>query len=592
MQNIKNSTGVGLIEVLITTVVVAMGLLSVASFQGSLVGESRDNKTRAECLTLANTKAEQLRDVISITEYDALASSVAAESIDGVTEEFSRAWTVTDQTTPTRKQINVTVSWGTGGTDNQCIVQTIIAFDSVGNSIFTAEDGAGVGSGAGGGPSTNAESSDEISEYIDLSTIVTAGSIVTVDGQTYIAQDVVTLDDGTQKQKGLKADLCSSYNPALTAFENGLLTQRLDFDSLTGKEAIELYEMQTVSSQDYCIPRVRYNGGVIIPISGIVHSGATIGNGQNTMILDVELFTFNASETGAYCVFKPAVNAKSAPYVCYVGGNCEFGPVGTHAPDGSAVVSGADTIVTECPTTALAADKVGPGGWRGKVGLLGVPANGKNVCFAEEIAGNPASLDSARNYYARNSGLNEGINKPYSCHDFLIIDGVSGDGEPHATCFAKASEIGGFTLASKTIQRDVSGNNQFDPTIGATYCYSGSGSGGGSGHVISGSISIGNNVDLSSFTVEVDSGLGTCNLVGTVSANSTISYSCTQPSSGANHLYITLSPWCSSGGGSKHYELAEEGVTAVQGGSLVIDLGTVSGNVTKNISVTKSSTSC
>jgi len=45
----KNSTGIGLIEVLVTAVVISVGLLAVASLQGDLMGGSRTNKTRAEC---------------------------------------------------------------------------------------------------------------------------------------------------------------------------------------------------------------------------------------------------------------------------------------------------------------------------------------------------------------------------------------------------------------------------------------------------------------------------------------------------------------------------------------------------------------
>ena len=96
-HSIKNSAGIGLIEVLITTVVVAVGLLAVASLQGDLLSGSRGNKTRAEAQALANTKIEQLRDTIQkagTTGYNALASSAANESIGGITETFTRSWTV------------------------------------------------------------------------------------------------------------------------------------------------------------------------------------------------------------------------------------------------------------------------------------------------------------------------------------------------------------------------------------------------------------------------------------------------------------------------------------------------------------------
>ena len=194
-----------------------------------------------------------------------------------------------------------------------------------------------------------------------------------------------------------------------------------------------------------------------------MHSGATSGS-NNATLLNVDLFTFNANESGTYCVFNPPQGAKSAPYVCYVGGNCQYGPAGTVTSPAT------EPPVTECPNPHKANPIVGPGGWRGKVGLLGVASNRKNVCFAEEIAATPATLDTARNYFVRHSGLNEGINKPYSCHDFLIVNGQTTPARVHDECAAQANAIGGFTLASKTIQRDISGNNVFSPSTNVDYC--------------------------------------------------------------------------------------------------------------------------
>jgi len=744
----RNNKGIGLIEVMVTTVVVALGLLSVASLQGELVGGGRENKTRAECLVLANSKTEQLRDTIEetgVNSFTSLASSAADESINGVTEVFTRSWVVTPQplVDPERKQVTVTVSWGVGA-DKQCLVQSVISYKDIGNSALAAAGADDVGSNLGG-PSTNAESSDEIAEHIDLPSSQTPGDLYTdSDGNTYIVED--------NGDKGTLTALCNSYSPTLTIFENSLYTRRVDFDGESGKEAIELYDVTNIGGSDYCTPRVRFNGGIIIPIRGIVHSGATTGNGGNVSLLDVNLFTFNTSESGTYCVFNPPVNAKSAPYVCYVGGSCEYGPDGLHAPDGSDITSGADTIVTECPESAIAAEKVGPGGWRGKVGLLGVAANSRNVCFAEEITAAPASLDTARNYFTRNSGLNEGINKPYSCHDFLIIDGLSTERLIHNECVAKANEIGGFTLASKIIQRGISGNNVFDSSVDSSYCSApvgtsytiigrvvnasspativisdsvtaenctatnttytcnittqassvnisgeynletvscdlspisssgcelaftatndptytitgnitgtstaanavtvglsdggvcsnnndgtyqctittaltsvemaatiitggtvtdtpqtislSSGTLGMTGpdfaavmaatYEVSGSIDIGNNVDVT-ISVALDTGTGTCSLRGTPAENTVINYSCTT-SAGANHLYFTISPPCSTGGGSKKYSLSSSGETTTYGtGSLVIDLGVIGGNITKDIALDKDSSSC
>jgi hypothetical protein len=738
---IKNNAGIGLIEVLVTTVVVAIGLLAVASLQGDLISNSRNNKTLTECQSLANTKIEQLRDTIEktgTTGYNALAGSTANESIIGVTETFSRLWLVTDEINPARKRVRVKVSWDnfTSGSDKLCIVQSVISFDGVGNSMLAAAKGSLGASSASAvsGPSTNAESSDEITENINLPTPATPGSLIIIDGKTYIVQNTGT--------KGSLTSLCSSYTPALTAFENGLYTRRVNFDGISGDEAIELYENVVVNGQSYCVAKIRYNGGVIIPIRGIVHSGATTGNGQNQTLLDVNLFTFNTSESGTYCVFNPGVGAKSAPYVCYVGGNCQ-GYAGATSVD-----------VTECPGS-ISAVKVGPGGWRGKVGLLGVAANGNNVCFAEEYAATPATVDTARNYYTRINSINEGINKPYNCHDFLIINGQNTEAQVHSECVIQANAIAGLHLASKYIQRTISsGTTVFDPVIDTTYCaivgtpytitgtvlnaasapavtvtdlvstnnctatatsyscqittaatsvtmsgiynnqtvtcplspvsssgctltftptvnptYTISGtisgtstaanavtvsmSNGGvcannnngtysctittpatttsatltatistggtvtpntaqtivlpgttqtlvgttfsatmaSTYTISGTISVGNNVVITTATVAVDTGTGTCSLTGTHAQNTSDTYSCTV-AAGANHLSIAISPACSTGGGSKKYDLTDDITTTHGTGGLVIDLGTVSGNISKTITLTKSSTNC
>ncbi|MGJ0515947.1 MAG: type IV pilus modification PilV family protein [Methylomicrobium sp.] len=505
----KNASGIGLIEVLITTVVVAVGLMAIASLQGNLTSGSRDSKTRAEAKALAETKIEQLRDSIERTGYNALASSSTSDSIAGVTETFSRSWLVTDQTNPEQKQVSVTVCWADGcpntnNPENQVVVQSTIAFDNVGNSALAAY-GAGTAGAGMGSPSTNAESSDEITKTITLppsDTPYTPDTIYT-DPDTdkiYIVQNTGTI--------AVEAFVCSDLD--LDPFENDLLTRRIDFDGVEGDEAIELYEKQTISGEDYCIPRLRYNGGVIIPIRGIVHSGATEGTGNNQTLLDVNLFTFNASETGAFCVFRPDPNAKSAPYACYVGGNCDFGP------DGVAV--NGMIPVTECPNPAKSADKVGPGGWRGQVGLLGVAGattsstDFKNVCFAEEIAGTPATLNTARNYYARAQrngvDVNEGINKPYSCHDFLIINGKQTEAQVHSECVTQANAIAGLHLASKNIQRTIStGDNVFDPVVEETYCTPTS-------YTVTGTITNANNAPA------VTTPSGTCSATAT-------SYTCT-----------------------------------------------------------------
>lgn len=452
--------GIGLIEVLITTVVVAMGLLALATFQGELMGGSRLSKARDEAKMLCDSKVEELRDRIVRGTFDSSGNPVPADSylaiasgndqVTGTNATFTRTWNIADLVDPVRKRITATCSWD----GEQVVVQSMIAFSDLTTSML---DSRGSGGGAGGplnAPSLTAESSEDISERIQLPAAQAPGTLYSDGDNNYIVDP-----SGTS---GSLANLCSDLSPPAINFENGLRTRRVNEDGVEGLESIELFELQLITNEsgtnEYCIPRVRFNGGVIIPLRGTVHSRATTGTGQNVTILDVELFTFNISESGTYCVFKPAPGDQSAPYTCYVGGNCTFGPVGISED------------VTQCPDPAVAQAKVGPGGWRGRVGLLGVATQGRNICFAEEVAGEPVTRDTARNYYTRNGILNEGINKPYACHDFLIVDGQPNDRKLHEECQEQASQVGGLMLASKDIIRAINGPNVYDPVIDISYC--------------------------------------------------------------------------------------------------------------------------
>ena len=509
MNNIilKNK-GIGLIEVLITTVVVAIGLLAVASLQGELMGTSGLSKTRSEAVSLCDTKLEQLRDTLTKTQYDAIAASVDDDSITGSNEVFARSWTVevlpddsltpaADKVGPDRTRIQVNCNWGDAGADESVTAQSIITFEDLGASSLAASSAADSGLSINN-PSTNANSSDEINDAtdVDISNSTAENGLHTVDG---LESDQYVKDNGNNDDKGSIVYLCDDLIP----FENGLYTRRVHYKptGTTFKDAIELFEDNLDDLT--CTRRIRFNGGIILAIKGAIYSRATDGNGGNTTLLALRndsgtnLFTFNATESGSYCIFNPPSGSTSSPYICYVGGNCVNGPVGTTSTTdgltfGTASVN-SNTIVTQCPAPIanLSPDPiygsnvyslVGPGGWRGKVGLLGIPESSKNVCFSEELIeiaqqqADQYTLDTARNYFTRrvNNSINtnEGINQPYICHDMIIINGQSTTVQVHDECIAETASIAGLDLASKNIQRNLSGTaaNTVILTADDTFC--------------------------------------------------------------------------------------------------------------------------
>ncbi|GAB3322606.1 type IV pilus modification PilV family protein [Haliea atlantica] len=474
----KLNTGIGIIEVLITTLVIALGLLAVARFQLGIVGESRDNKAMVEARSYCESGIEDMRRVMSRGEFGVggpLAENLAptAETFSGKSASFSRTLVVENLPQPgvtseddvRQKRITATCSWE----DGEVELQTVMSLHDATNSALATNLGGGGGPALS--PSLNAGSSDDISESVPLEAgdegYGSPGQVVLIDDEYYIVE-----------QSGLsasKSQACSAISPVVLPFENGLRARRVDNDGYEGLEAIELFEVVEDEGTEFCVPRVRFNGGVVIPMRGIVHS--RISGTDKGSYLPVELFTLNVSESGTYCVFDPDEGTTSAPYTCYVGGNCAHGPEGNDDED-----------FTQCPTTRPAniLSTVGEGGWRGRIGLLNVASEGYNVCFFEEVETDTDSTrDTARDYFSYTTGpdnalgtvddRHQGINKPYACHDLLIVDGVSNPNHSalRKACKAQAETIGGLRLASKVIRRDVGGgtyNNVYDPVVDISNC--------------------------------------------------------------------------------------------------------------------------
>ena len=86
--------GIGFVEVLVATVVIALGLLSLASMQGNFISASGDNKTRAEAIMLAEAKIEEVRNNLiqddAANTYAALAYNelVSSNNLDNFFDDI------------------------------------------------------------------------------------------------------------------------------------------------------------------------------------------------------------------------------------------------------------------------------------------------------------------------------------------------------------------------------------------------------------------------------------------------------------------------------------------------------------------------
>ena len=529
MKNKAAQVGFGLIEVLVTLLIVSIGLLVIAKFQSSVTNESRFNKTRSEATALCEDALTPYRQPLTLSEFNAL-GNITNATFTGTTEIITLNVTAVN-TAASTKELTATCTWGDATPEQTVRLSTEVSSNSLTLAALSA--GAGDSGVDGLSPSLNAGASDEIADRISLVdangqrigvTTVSVGStgsdgVAPEDGGFKIGNQVYVVDPSGNTATA--AFLCIDNIPVsegsigTVGYTSPNSTQPIDFETFKARRLkdsagnitaeIELFEPRLLNfgggNKEYCIPRVRYNGGVIVAIRGTITSGVLDNQGN---LIQFNLFTFDISESGTYCVLDQTdPNASSVPYSCYVGGNCSNGPTGND-----------DNDFFQCPSSLPNVINVdGPGGWRGRIGVLGLAELGYSTCYFEEIETNTdGTRDTARNYYSRfsvSSALpsplpegffdgetylrsfdkNQGLNQPQACHDFLIIDAANSPqySQFRSACQAAEAAVEGIRPASKNIQRDILVNgvvsggvispqtsellaNLYNPTVDQFWC--------------------------------------------------------------------------------------------------------------------------
>jgi type IV pilus modification protein PilV len=555
-STIKPEKGIGLIEVLVTTVVVAVGLLAVASLQGTFVSSSGESKTRSEALVLAEQKLESLRNNVTSTGYSALASGT--DSPVGTNATFTRTWTITDVTpfttgAPDRKNISVQVGWDGNGdgdsTDADEIVNVVTELawnDPAKASSYAASNSSG-GTSSVASPRQNA-SEDAASENVigtglEITDLVpaTAGS-VSVDN---ILSVTIPGDGGqtiTLTQIAPESHYYTATRSELSTIEEGVIAVFLCGDDNT------------------CSHIQNHFGGVVHRISGTVHS--TSSNG----FTDIKVAWTSSSVSD--CYNGPVTNISTSgtnqyrtmPYECVYAGNCDETADGVNRCFAHTVVSDDD----------IEDRNVGPGGEYGDVGLLGVDDQGgdrEQVCFLEDTvdpatsplltAGGGEVLNEAylysvtKRFYSarrvkRNGSINdqksEGINHSYTNHNFLVVSRGTG-ATANQICSLKAtSPYTGYSsiqLAPREIFKTL--DEGVDNTVVAEAAYTGA---AGTAKTLTGNVTASRtNLKL------IIPDLGNCYLNNNSSGANATAYACAVPSDtvsidikGGSNEYPALSP--------------------------------------------------
>lgn len=403
-----SNKGIGIVEVIAATFIIAFGLLATASFHGNLLTGSSTATARSEALKLAQVKLEGLRNSVTVDEYNNNAEGShtdtdgnTAVTITGSNAVFTRTWTITDLVASRRKMIEVSVVWASqDGEQKEVSVLSEIAWSDGGKSlaIIDADEAAS----GGDAPSPNNNSA----------------VLGAVDDKTYSPDP-------------------DELIPETTFYRD---------ENNSGHEVI-----------------IDASGGVLITcfhtcleIKGTVYleKESEFGLAENDFI--DKKFNIEASDF-VFCEFPLASpeqvtvdgnNIYGADYVCFVGSDCTDTTPGTNGcPDSASVI---DSTV------------IGVGGWRGNIGITGFPkkVTTDDVCFAEDMGlvdgvtsshTSSRSYDSIRTNDAGEPVGSEGINTPYSCHDFLVIRNPANK----ATACLKYQAL---AIAPSEIKKYLSGN--------------------------------------------------------------------------------------------------------------------------------------
>lgn len=117
-MNIKSQRslqGLTLIETLVTLVFISIAVISLIRFQNYLSYDNSLSQQKGDATILAQSTLDSLSDfqvynnTAGYTSYQSIASGTSTSV--GTTTTYTITWTVSSNTNPTYKTINVTVSW-------------------------------------------------------------------------------------------------------------------------------------------------------------------------------------------------------------------------------------------------------------------------------------------------------------------------------------------------------------------------------------------------------------------------------------------------------------------------------------------------
>lgn len=424
--------GIGLIEVLIALLIVSLGLLGLASFQGNLLSTSGNNKARGEAISIAQQEIELIRYAASSRDdFEIIPIPPSEKIVNGTNAVFDINVVITgDPSVSTIINVVVDVGWTDpkGQADNVTLISDVGLQDIQKSALATNDSAASVAV-----PSPRQSASEDVrpaSEQVGENDVISPTD-------TPLPYNGNVAADGSSP-----TGLASSFNVTGTDGSIYNLEQIAPdsryYSAEFGEGILAVYLCTTGGVEGGCNYIQNHFGGISLSTSGIIYS---VNNTNNDL-----------SGTGA-------VWSSSEVTACYIG------PVSQTGSGGSAVYSksyecvyagncseDADTCHPDVTPADVTAKNVGPGGEFGNLGLIGLDGGngGDQVCYLEDTpdwsnaqnilngnynsgGGNFATNESylfpvtTRLYVTRqmmSNGLerSEGINRSYRNHNFLLVN--------------------------------------------------------------------------------------------------------------------------------------------------------------------------
>ena len=120
-SKINNASGFTLIELLIAAMIITGGMVTMASFLGTLVTTNATNERKTMATVLAQQKIEDLRN--DALKNDLTAADNGTDTTTTDAGPFTRTWTIDASSNP--NQITVVVDWEGRG-NSQVTMITLI----------------------------------------------------------------------------------------------------------------------------------------------------------------------------------------------------------------------------------------------------------------------------------------------------------------------------------------------------------------------------------------------------------------------------------------------------------------------------------